>query len=406
MAQISTKSIRVLFVEECDYENRPIGGQHSFIKGLVFHLQYSSAYLVGVANTATIPIGRWHITEKNKSLFPFFAYSRWDANNIISKMPSRIRQLANIFNYRSKILTCHPHIIYGQSVEAVLPFLIPSNPCPVIFRLAGANNPLAHSRFAWSRLSIFQWAYEKILLQPVIRYAKNIIAINENCVSLCKRLRGEMPPNWIKLPIGIDTQLFKPSNKEKARRQLGLELNKHIIVCVGRLAQVKGYRFALKVLQKMLKKDKAIRLIFVGDGEDRSFLENDAHQRGIDHSISFLGSVTHAKLAVILNAADVFFMPSYAEGLPNALLEAMSCGLPIVASAVGGIPEVITNNYNGFLLETQNLEHACSQLTSAFKANKKLKSKAIETIRERFSIEAVAAKIEQLFLNTIKSGQG
>jgi len=389
------KKIKVLFIENCDYVSFPIGGQHSFIRALLANMTVD-VYLVGIA-TQGESVLQWITKDIVGRQRPFFALEQVDPSGKTSSVPGRFHQLLKLMQTKKKLLECKPDVIFTQSPEAVFPFLVGYNQIPSVFGLAGANNPLSHSRFRWARLSLFQMLYEKILLKTAISRATSVLAINDDCVNLCTRLRGKHTPNWEKIPVAVNREIFYPLDRKMARKKIGIESDCAVIICVGRLAKVKGLDMAFQILQKMLK-TRDSRLLLVGDGEDRVLLEDDARRNGLTEKIIFCGAVSHDKLPWLLNASDVFFMPSLAEGLPVAMLEAMSCGLPVVASAVGGIPEVIIDGVNGFLLPDRNIDTVFDVLTRALEITDEFRERVIHTVEAEFSIKFIASKIEQLFI--------
>jgi glycosyltransferase involved in cell wall biosynthesis len=95
-------------------------------------------------------------------------------------------------------------------------------------------------------------------------------------------------------------------------------------------------------------------LILIGDGEEKERLEALSIKLGIQKSVQFIGEVPHEQIPSYMQQADIFVLPSISEGFPSVILEAMACGLPIVASRVGGIPDIITNDTNGYLVEVKD----------------------------------------------------
>ena len=120
------------------------------------------------------------------------------------------------------------------------------------------------------------------------------------------------------------------------------------IVAVARLAEVKGHANLLKAMPEVLSNIPSIRLYLIGEGELKANLSSLARDLGIEKSLVFLGE--RDNVPELLPIFDIFVLPSVMEGLPLALLEAMGMGLPIIATAVGGIPEIITNTVNGLLV--------------------------------------------------------
>ncbi|MBD1582150.1 glycosyltransferase [Pseudoalteromonas sp. S16_S37] len=143
---------------------------------------------------------------------------------------------------------------------------------------------------------------------------------------------------------GIDCNQFAPINMQYARYQLGLPKNVKIIGCAARLELGKGHVPLIEALEEL---PQDYHLAFAGRGSLNDTLQNLVNELGLQNRVHFLGGVH--KMEVFYSAIDVFSLFSEREGLPLSILEAMACGIPIVASDVGGIKEVLTNE-QGYLL--------------------------------------------------------
>jgi glycosyltransferase involved in cell wall biosynthesis len=141
---------------------------------------------------------------------------------------------------------------------------------------------------------------------------------------------------------GVDPTLFAPASRSEARQTLGLPVNARVLLYVGNLLQSKGCHELVHAFARLRARDpKPLLLALVGDGADRPALEQLAADHGLSGSIYFAGRCAHDRLPAWFAASDVLCLPSHAEGVPNVVLEAMACGIPVVASRVGGIPEVL-----------------------------------------------------------------
>lgn len=131
---------------------------------------------------------------------------------------------------------------------------------------------------------------------------------------------------------GVDLERFAPGDAQAARRELGLPTSGRIALGVGRLVSTKGFDVAAGAVAKI----PDTHLVLIGDGPDRPNIESAGAGR-----VSFLGSQPPEMVAVALRAADVFVLPTHREGWPNVVTEALASGLPVVATPVGGIPQIL-----------------------------------------------------------------
>ncbi|MDE2342059.1 MAG: glycosyltransferase family 4 protein [Betaproteobacteria bacterium] len=140
---------------------------------------------------------------------------------------------------------------------------------------------------------------------------------------------------------GVDTALFSPGSCEQACARLGRLPAKPLILFVGNLKASKGCMDLLGAFPELLKSHPNARLVYIGSGPCRSDLLRRADALGCTSQLELLGAIAHTELADWFRAADVLCLPSYNEGVPNVVLEAMACGTPVVATHVGGIPEIV-----------------------------------------------------------------
>jgi len=140
---------------------------------------------------------------------------------------------------------------------------------------------------------------------------------------------------------GVDTRIFHRGDRRAARIRLGLPPEVPLVLYAGNLKATKGCHDLVEAFPALVKRHHDARLIYVGDGPCRANLEDRAASLCCAPAVRFAGAVDHAALADWFVAADILCLPSHNEGVPNVVLEAMACGTPVVATSVGGIPEVL-----------------------------------------------------------------
>lgn len=154
------------------------------------------------------------------------------------------------------------------------------------------------------------------------------------------------------LPNGVDVDRFSPSDQNVARRALGLDPERPMVLCVSQLRRVKGIDLLLDAFARL--RGDGIRLVIVGDGEERAELEAQLSRLQLSEVVSMVGSKPHDEIPRWMNAADLVVLSSRTEGHPNVLLEAMACGRPVVATGVGGVSEIITSDTLGLVTRPED----------------------------------------------------
>jgi glycosyltransferase involved in cell wall biosynthesis len=183
---------------------------------------------------------------------------------------------------------------------------------------------------------------------------------------------------------GVDKNFFTPSlyTKKDLRDKFGLPFNAFVVVTVASLTRKKGYVYLIEAAYDLLRNHvggENPRFLFVGDGSDRQELSTIINHLGLDDSILFLGSRQDVKELLLL--ADVLVLPSLWEGLPNVILEAMAVGVAVIATRVGGVPEIIKDGHNGLLVDPKNSVSLVMAILRLMK-NKDLRSQLVFRARE------------------------
>ena len=153
-------------------------------------------------------------------------------------------------------------------------------------------------------------------------------------------------------------------NKGKSREKLGLPKNRKIILSVRRLVYKNGLDTLIESVPLLTRDHPDLLFVVAGKGPSRKLIEDRIKELGIDANIKLTGFVPDRLLPVYYDAADYFILPSASgEGLPLVLLEAMACGLPVIATTVGGTPEIIKHMKNGVLVPPRNPEAMAEALS-------------------------------------------
>lgn len=247
------------------------------------------------------------------------------------------------------------------------------------------------------------------LCGPVISSLwRDASAVSANCHWLAALARRHLPEVEVGvIPNGVDTQTFTPTGSRARDGSIHL-------LFVGRLASQKGVDVLLQSMAQLAQQDaengmQPFRLSLVGDGPLKSELERTVHELGLSRSVSFLGWRRRDELPGLFDAADIFVLPSRDEGMPNVLLEAMSSGLPVVASRAGGSSEVVRHGKTGLLVvpdDVQALAQALGRLRADAAARADMGREARRLACEEYSWSSVARGVEQLAQATVEDTAG
>jgi len=198
------------------------------------------------------------------------------------------------------------------------------------------------------------------------------------------------------IPNPVDINLFKPANKRPEAP---------VFIWVGRFVPEKGLQYLIGAMREVVKIYRDTKLILVGDGPLLPYIKNLVKNYNLESNVVFTGFIEHNRIPEILSKAYAFIFPSLSEGMPVAVLEAMACGLPVIASDLPGIREIIRNGYNGILVPSKStfaLKEAMIRLISNEQLAKKMGERARKHIEKRHSWDCVLKALDGTYKEILR----
>jgi len=284
----------------------------------------------------------------------------------------------------------------------------------ILGALAGklSHNPLTVQTYHGLEENLPGWAGLKMSLYNGINVAvgkataDGIIGVSSEITNI---LKGRYPSADVRcIRNGIDLAQVVPTVERSAMRaQLGIAPDTFVVGTVGRLMPIKGFEYLIEAFAQFRRQPgrQESKLVIVGDGPLRAVLGQCAESHGVSRDVKFLGMRTD--VYNVMRAFDVFALSSLHEGMPMVLLEAMALGVPIVASRVGGIPEILEDRREALLVPARDAG-ALAREIEVLAGSPELRTELIGAARGRvetqFSIKASATSMRELYRSLIGCG--
>jgi glycosyltransferase involved in cell wall biosynthesis len=232
----------------------------------------------------------------------------------------------------------------------------------------------------------------------IVRRADKIIAVSEKIARRMKRM-------WVNsgkicvIENGVNLNRFaEHPASDSAKESLGIKKNALLIGTVGSLTREKGHLYLLMAAPRVAQRFPEVIFLLVGDGKERINLERTVSKLGVGEKVVFAGM--RKDIPEILSILDVFVLPSLNEGLPMALLEAQAAQVPIVATRVGAIPDVVKDGITGILIPPEDPDAIAKSIVRVLSDRKSacnMAQKGFERVRNNFSSEKMACKYIALY---------
>jgi glycosyltransferase involved in cell wall biosynthesis len=242
------------------------------------------------------------------------------------------------------------------------------------------------------------------------RYEKKLMKRSDALIAVSKYTVGELTGLYgieeEKIHViynGVDTCKFKPRpDRAELRREFGLEEKKKIVLFVGRLYHRKGLEILLRSIPPVIQQFRNVKFAISGTGfkKKEESLRDLAKELEIEDYVTFLGYVPDEKLPDLYSGSDIFVLPAIYENFPFAILEAQATALPVISTKVGGIPEFLINNENGFLIDPGDPAQLTQRILTLLqdpKLAKKMGSQGRNLIEEKFAWRLITNQVIDLY---------
>ena len=375
-----------------------MGGAQKFIYNLIHYLDKDKYELLVAAgsdgkgellrllNAENIPTKELKFFKRDTGIF-------WGVFNNLKAM----------FEIRGLIKSFRPEVLFLNSSKAGFSGSMAALLCrnrkniKVIYRIGGwtFNDPWP----AWKKKL---W----ILMEKVsARWKEIIIVNNRHDFEQAKHLKIRPKKQLILIHNGLDVYKMDFLPREEARLKLFEKIARQsgkifqadkIIGAIANFYPPKGLKYLIEAAEYFKNKDEVV-FVVIGDGRERNELEDLIEQKGLRKKVFLLGQIPDAQK--LLNAFDIFILPSVKEGFPWVVIEAMAAKLPVIATKVGAIPEIIEEGKNGFIVEPAHPEKIAERIQDLLNNDRLCQEfgiQAHQTILFKFPLEKMLKKIESI----------
>jgi glycosyltransferase involved in cell wall biosynthesis len=230
-------------------------------------------------------------------------------------------------------------------------------------------------------------------------FVDEIVAVSRHVREALIEYEGIRPDKISIIYNGVDFSPAQDGNEIKAvRDEFNVTQGEKVVGCVARLAQQKGYELFMEAARRILRKTQAVKFVVVGVGEEYDRLLKLCSELGIRSKVHFAGARTDIER--VLPVFDIFLLTSHYEGMPVCLLESMVSGVPIVATAVGGVPEAVQDGISGYLIHSRDPDEVAEKVVRLLRNDNlrlKMGKNGRQIYENRFTIERMAEQYTELY---------
>lgn len=304
-------------------------------------------------------------------------------------VPFALRDFVSVIR-KEKVDVIHAQVFAFYTIPNTTPIIKKICTKPLVLTFHGLQHAFVNPFY-----SIGMFAYYKTYFRFITKEAEKVIVLSKLSEKKAIRL-GTNFTKIVVLPNGVDIHRFYPSTAPYIRKGIkGVNVR---VVYVGRISAGKGVFILLQAAKKLFEKyGDRILFLLAGDGPDMAALRNIVQSEKLAN-VKLLGNVRNVR-ELLINS-DIFVLPSFYEGLPLSLMEAMACKVPVVASKVGDVPALITHSQNGILIpprDVVSLMHAIEELVENPDFAQKLAENGYETIKKNYNVEKIAKQLKEIY---------
>lgn len=285
--------------------------------------------------------------------------------------------------YRIRAEIVHGHFVYPEGLAAVL--------IGKLLKWRSIITAHGSDLLVWPEKSKFL----KRGVQFALKHSDRIICVSQTLRRKAINL-GADESRTIFIPNGLNFEVFRPLSMNRARERLGLPLRKKIVTYIGSMVKIKGVLNLVEAISHVLSLDRNIIFLIIGQGKLESQLKKRVYSIGIEKNVKFVGAKKNEEIPYWINVSNLICIPSISEGFGIVVIESLACGVPVVASNVGGIREIIKDEKLGILFPPGDPVALSSAIVRAL--SKKWDGKKMrEYVMKRYDRDFISQKIMDIY---------
>ena len=322
-----------------------------------------------------------------------FSRIRYPIPNFI-KLTNKIKEICNnwhpdimVYNHM-EYLTALPGLYLQKKIK--IPVIVTIDSLPGVTWFCG--NKI---------IDIIGYLYSMLIGKRIFNAADGIQFLSSELYNYIPKLNIEANKVFV-ITRGVDTELFKPRNgKEFLKNELGIKEENMVVLYVGRLDLVKGVNYLLQAAKEIVPHYKNVKFLIVGDGSFRG--EYEAFAKHFLDNIFFTGF--REDIPELMNISDIFVLPSLSEGAANVVMEASASGLPILATKVGEVSQIVLDGKTGILIKPKKVDSLVSAIEKLIAdpiLAKEMGKAGRKRMEEHYSWEIICRKLEMFYTEIIE----
>jgi glycosyltransferase involved in cell wall biosynthesis len=345
----------ITFIDSQDMSKPMHGNGCATVVASAIRVIGSRLVLVGTTSDGRAhPVGRWSQTTLFAHQCDFFPVMT--AASIDQKYVKNLSFTLNLIRYWKSISSRLHSTVLTQNYVVMWWLALTSTFYYKVFYFPGLANQIVIGRKPFlGRLLAKLYEYVQFSMlkkMDLMVAAASVDEIERFSARWHVKLKGR---EIFQLPTAVDINFFAPiTDKKKLRERYRLQQDHIYLVCVGRLAKVKGIDLLIDALKLFNASNEPASLVVVGDGEESARLRGYAKESGLENRVLFFGSVSPEAVRDLVNCADLCLVGSHSEGFSCAMVEQLACGKPLVSTDVSGADEMIVDGENGYVVKSRN----------------------------------------------------
>jgi len=240
----------------------------------------------------------------------------------------------------------------------------------------------------------------KYIIRKILGTSDAIIVTSPSWIDVINTILGDTKKPVYPITNGFEAKIFFPQPIEECREKLNLPINRRILVTIGHLEDYKGHKYLIDAIKLLTTEKKDVAAYIIGKGSLKTALSEQIRENKVEDYIALAGgNKPDSEIPLWMNACDIFVLPSLNEGNPTVMFEALGCGKPFVGTKVGGIPDIITSERYGLLVEPENSKDLAEKIKIALE--KDWDKEEIGRYALQFTWESISEKIVSIYESTI-----